>query len=318
MQAFNLIIRQIFNSMTTPLKRLLFIPLVFASLIVFGDEKPWPVPEDQASVTAPEMFTNEMVKMGEEAYLKNCKSCHGDIGKNNMIQLNPLPKDLSTVGAQSDGSFYYKIKEGRGTMPTFKNTLSVAEKWNIIAYIRSFDKNYVQPQPNVGATFGGSAVKLALEYLAVAKQFRVIAMGKDNDKDVPAEGVEIALFAERYFGNLKLADSKTTNKDGIVLFDAPDNLPGDKEGVLKVLAKVTDTDTFGEASAKAEIKAGIPSNKPSLTEQRALWNVVSKAPWWITIAYPLAVLAAFGTIGYILLLLKKIYGLGKEETVDKI
>jgi hypothetical protein len=170
----------------------------------------------------------------------------------------------------------------------------------------------------VGATFGGSAVKLALEYLAVAKQFRVIAMGKDNDKDVPAEGVEIALFAERYFGNLKLADSKTTNKDGIVLFDAPDNLPGDKEGVLKVLAKVTDTDTFGEASAKAEIKAGIPSNKPSLTEQRALWNVVSKAPWWITIAYPLAVLAAFGTIGYILLLLKKIYGLGKEETVDKI
>jgi len=299
--------------MNTTLKHLLLILFVSSNFVVFGDETPWPVPADQESITAPAMFTNDMVKMGEEVYMKNCKSCHGDIGKNNMIKLNPLPKDFSTVGAQSDGSFYYKIKEGRVTMPSFKNTLTVADKWNVIAYIRSFQKGYVQPKPNVGATFGGKAVTLTLAYIVDVKQFKVTAMGKENEKDIPAEGVEIALFAERYFGNLKLADNKSTNKEGIVLFDVPKNLPGDKEGNLKVLAKVTDPDKYGEAMAKQEIMAGIPNDKPSLTEKRAMWNVVSKAPWWITIAYPLAVLAAFSTIGYILLLLKKIYSLGKEE-----
>jgi len=300
--------------MNTTLKHLLLIFFICSNFLVFGDETPWPVPADQAAITAPAMFTIDMVKMGEEVYLKNCKSCHGEIGKNNMVKLNPLPKDLSTVGAQTDGSFYYKIKEGRVAMPSFKNTLSVEDKWHVIAYIRSFHKDYVQPQPNVAVSFGGSAVTLKLEYIEVEKQFKVSAMGKDKGKDIPAEGVEIALFAERYFGNLKLADNKSTNKEGIVLFDLPKNLPANAEGLLKVLAKVTDPDKYGDALAKAEIKAGIPTNKPGLTEKRAMWNVVSKAPWWITIAYPLAVMAAFGTIGYIILLLKKIYVLGKDTT----
>lgn len=296
------------------LNKIVLIVFVFSNLAVFADETPWVIPEDQESITAPVIFTDEMVGVGEELYMKNCKSCHGDIGQNNMIKLNPLPKDLSTIGAQSDGSIYYKIKEGRGAMPTFKNTLSISDKWNVIAYIRSFHKDYVQPKPRIAATFAGNAVTLSLEYITDNMQFRILAMGKKDEKDVPAEGVEIALFAERYFGNLKLADNKSTNKEGIVLFDLPKELPSNAEGILSVIAKVVDAEKFGEAIIKQEIKAGVPNHKPSLTEQRAMWNVNSKAPWWITFAYPLAVLAVLATLGYILLLLKKVYDLGKKES----
>ena len=274
----------------------------------------WIVPDDQKNITAPAKFNTEMVNMGEKIYMTNCKSCHGDIGHNNMVQLNPLPKDLATVAAQTDGSFYYKIKEGRVLMPTFKSTLSVSDKWNVIAYIRSFHKDYVQPEIKESVIFNGSAVLLTLEYLQESKQFKVVAMSTEDKNPEPTEGIEVSVFAKRYFGNLKLDDDKLTNSDGVALFSLPKNLPADAEGNLNIIAKVTDPDKYGEAIAKAEIKAGVPTNKPSLTEDRAMWNVVSKAPWWITFTYPLSVLAVLATLFYIFLLLKKVYVLGKKES----
>lgn len=282
---------------------------------LMAEETPWPVPEDKEAKVSPFIFDDNSRKAGEELYMKNCKSCHGDIGQMNMIPLDPLPKDLSIeqVVKQTDGAINYKIVNGRGAMPSFKNTLSVNDTWNVIAYIRSFHKGYKQPSPVTIEAFAG-AVTLTLEWLAEEHKLNVLALGKDNEEDVPAEGVEVELFAKRYFGQLKLGDAKMTNKNGIASFDFNDKLPGDTEGKLYLTAKVVDVDSYGEVKAEAEFIAGKPTNVPGITEKRAMWNVRSKAPWWVTIAYPAVVLAVLGTIGYILLLLKKVNDIGKQET----
>lgn len=304
------------------MKKFLFIQIllvVFITKTVLGQEQEWIAPEDQVNKTAPAMFTPEMQKSGEDIYQKNCKSCHGDIGKNNMAKLNPLPKDLSsaTVASQTDGTLHYKITNGKGLMPVFKNTLSSTQIWDVISYIRTFHKDYVQPQPSVISGFGGKALTLSLEYLPDLKKFKVLVSGKENNKDVPAEGVEVALFVKRYFGNLPVEEAKTSNKSGEIIFGEPQKLPADKEGNIHVIAKITDSEKYGDIIIEKEVKAGIPTDKPSLTESRAMWNVVRKAPWWITISYPLAVLAVLGTILYILLLLKKIFAIGKKQTVNE-
>lgn len=298
------------------MKNIKYLTIVLCSGLAFSsfaDETPWPVPEVKESITAPTMFTKEMSNMGEDLYNLNCKSCHGDVGQNNMVPLNPLPKDLTTVANQSDGAIYYKINEGRGAMPTFKTRLSTADKWNVIAYIRSFHEGYVQPEPKKAVVFGGSAVSLSLDFDEENMQFRVTAIGEKDGVKNAAEGVEVALFAKRFFGDLKIAENKSTNKDGLALFDVPKDLPGNKEGVLNVITKVADPDKYGEAMAQADIKAGIPNNNPGLTEVRAMWNVGVKAPWWLLLAYPLAVLGVLATLAYIGLLLKKVYVLGKED-----
>lgn len=290
----------------------LIIFFVFSNLLVLGEETPWFVPQDKDDKTAPAIFTNDMAKAGNSLYQTNCKSCHGDIGANNMIKLDPLPKDLGTVGTQSDGAFYYKIKEGRGSMPNFKNTLSVSDKWAVISYIRTFHTNYMQPKPHIAVVFAGNNIALELEYVAKNSQFKVSALGQEKGNDVYVEGVEISLFTERYFGNMKVTDNTTTNKKGVALFDLPKNLPADSAGNLRLIAKVTDAELYGEISIRKDIKAGVPTYKPSLTEQRAMWNVVTKAPLWITLAYPLSVLSVLIVLGYIVLLLRRIYILGKK------
>lgn len=293
----------------------LIVVFVLGLSNLWAEETPWPVPEDKETKVAPFTFNAASQKAGEEIYYKNCKSCHGDIGQSNMVPLDPLPKDFSIeqVANESDGSMYYKIVTGRGAMPSFKNTLSVNDTWNVISYIRTFHKNYKQPAPVSIEAFAG-AVTLAMNWLADDNTLQVLVMGKEDEKDVPAEGVEIALYAERYFGQLKVGESKMTDKKGIVSFNFDDKLPGDSIGNLNIIAKVVDTDNYGEVSANGEFIAGEPTFKPGLTEKRAMWNVGRKAPWWVTIAYPGVVLVVLGTIAYILLLLKKVYDIGKQES----
>jgi mono/diheme cytochrome c family protein len=299
------------------IKILITLAAIFLSFSLWAQEtKPWDIPEDQANKTAPAMFTPDMAKVGKDVYLKTCTSCHGDPGKNNPAKLNPVPSDLASPGvaSQSDGTLHYKIVHGKGLMPAFKNTLSATDIWNVIAYIRSFHTGYVQPEPRVIKTFGGSSLKLTLEYLKDELKFKVMAVGVKDEIETPAEGVELALFTNRYFGKLKLGESKTTNAQGEAFFDVPEGLPGNEKGELTLQAKVVDTDTYGDVLASGVFAAGEPSNKPGLTEKRAMWNVGSKAPWWISLAYPLGVLAVLGTIGYILLLLKKVYSQGNDAS----
>jgi hypothetical protein len=78
-------------------------------------------------------------------------------------------------------------------------------------------------------------------------------------------------------------------------------------------AKVVDMEQYGEASAAAIFNAGKAVFKPAINADRQMWNTVDKAPWWITIAYPLGVLAVLSTIGYVALLLRKVYLLGKTQ-----
>ena len=60
---------------------------------------------------------------------------------------------------------------------------------------------------------------------------------------------------------------------------------------------------------------GVPTNRPPLNEQRALWNVVQKAPIWLLITYISGVLAVWGFIFLVLFKLRAIFELGKKEEI---
>jgi type IV secretory pathway component VirB8 len=51
---------------------------------------------------------------------------------------------------------------------------------------------------------------------------------------------------------------------------------------------------------------------PSLTKDRAMWNVMKKAPWWILITYFTGITVVIAFFIYLMLSLKKINELGKK------
>ena len=49
------------------------------------------------------------------------------------------------VKSQPDGSLFWKISEGRGTMPPFKEVLSEEQRWQLVSFIRKLGRGSLKP-----------------------------------------------------------------------------------------------------------------------------------------------------------------------------
>ena len=128
------------------------VMLVFSLVTVsFSDNyqdkpKPWKVPDAAKKAKNPVAMNDESVAAGKTLYMKHCKSCHGSKGLGD----GPKAKELDTPSGdftapeftgQTDGEMFYKIKEGRDDMPSFKKKIADDEEmWSIVNFVRTLAK----------------------------------------------------------------------------------------------------------------------------------------------------------------------------------
>ena len=276
-------------------------------------ENNWNVPADKKAKNSYIKFDAVSAQTGEAIYTKNCLSCHGNPGKGNSLKsLNPIPPDLSSTKTQqlTDGELFYILTTGRMIMPSFKNVLSEDERWKVISFIRSSNKKYVQVLSKFDPT-KSKLVKIDMKF--DSKTNKILVEVKANEKTgiVSLKDAEIALFATRYFGRLQIEKTQRTNNEGSAAFTFPKDLPGDKLGNVELVVKVND-DNYGEIEYLKKFNIGIPTDKPSLTQKRAIWNVLAKAPVWIIVLYASGVLVFGLVLLYLLSNLRKLKKTGEN------
>ena len=294
--------------------------IVLISMRLFAQVPVWVVPAENEVKKSPFAFDDASRKTGSELYMTSCKSCHGEPGKGNTLPLVPPPPDMASAKMQgnSDGAMQYKISTGRGPMPSFKNTLSPTDVWKVISFVRSFNDKYVQ---EVATNTGGAGaavqnVKIKLCWLKDQHQVQASLSGASKEKGIqPVAGAEVKLFAKRYFGNLLIDEPRNSDAMGNVVFNFPADLPGDSIGYVQLTALLSN-EAFGESKADTTLAIGVPTYRPPLNEQRAMWNVVSKTPIWLLLAYTGAVLGAWGFIIYVMLQIRAIYKAGGRKEND--
>jgi len=152
-----------------------------------------------------------------------------------------------------------------------------------------------------------------LTWLKEKNQVQAIILGTKDRIAQPIAGAEVKLFAKRYFGNLPIDEARNTDAQGKASFNFPKDLPGDSTGNVQLIAKFSDEAAYGEAKADTTLAIGVPTYRPPLNEQRAMWNVVQKTPIWLLLAYTLTVLAVWGIIFYVLLQIRTIYKSGAKK-----
>jgi cytochrome c5 len=270
----------------------------------------WVVPEEAKEKVCPFQFTSETVKSGEIVFQKNCKSCHGDPGKQNWAKIVPPPGDPASADfqKQTDGDMFYKATTGKAPMPQFGNILSEEERWQVISYIRSFNTNYVQPTPVIKTGSSSKNLRLRMYCNYRQKKLYVFCVEIKPDKsEIPAKNIEVQLNVKRYFGTLRVGDPKTTNDKGFALFNFPSDLPGGPFGILEITAKVKDeTGLLNANLAREKLAIGKPVPLKSLTDTRAMWSVRTKAPVWLILTFSLSLITVWGFIFYIFISLKKL------------
>jgi hypothetical protein len=294
----------------------LLFGIQFHSAISFSQA--WLAPPDKMNKVSPFKFTVETKKKGAMVFQRNCISCHGTPGKNNFMNLNPPPGDPATdkFQKQKDGSLFYKITTGRSPMPAFKDVLTDEERWDVISFIRSFNSKYIQPEPifELKGKYTGWTIKVKADYLPGDSLITIWVSGSKGNNSAPLEGIDVALFAKRYFGNLPIDEPKTTDKNGKIAFNYINKLPGDSAGNINFIIKIN-TEGLDDYKKDTLLMAGLPLQAKSLTDTRSMWSVRSKAPTWLMVTYSLVVLIVWGVLIYIIYQLFKFkkYGLMNKK-----
>ncbi len=263
---------------------------------------------------APVKFSAENTQWGQQLYVDNCKSCHGDPGKANYSNLDPIPGDPASdvYQALSDGEMFFYISNGKGQlMPMFSNALSESQRWDIIAYLRSFNPNYIQAEVKLAEEVNLSgALRLLLDVFEDEKRIVVLLTDSTSGTHKPVKGATIKLSVKRYFGNLPIGEVQT-NEFGIAVFEFPSDLPGNEEGVLELLAY--SGNSTNEIAINQQANLGLKTVPVRLLDQRSWFNVNSKAPIWLIISYLSALALVGGVLLYVMLQLKKLRDMNKLE-----
>jgi mono/diheme cytochrome c family protein len=279
--------------------------LFFCSQMVTGNN--WNVPADKKAKNSNIKFDAASAKQGEDIYTKNCVSCHGNPGKDNSLKsLTPIPPDLSSSVTQSltDGELFYILTTGRVIMPSFQSILSEEERWKAISYIRSFNKNYVQVLSKFDSG-KSKLVKINIIFDAKTNQIKVDVKANEQTGIVFLKNSQVQLFATRYFGKLQIDKTQHTDTEGMAAFTFPKDFPGDKDGEIELSVKLND-ENYGEIESIKTFKIGVPTDKPALNANRAIWNVLVKAPVWIIFLFSMGVITFGLVIMYLVYMLNKL------------
>ncbi len=105
----------------------------------------WNAPAMAATLVNPVAADDVSVKRGRSLYAMNCIACHGATGRGDgpvAATLDPKPADLVVMAPMHPGGdFFWKIENGRGVMPAWKDTLDENQIWDLVNYIKSLGED---------------------------------------------------------------------------------------------------------------------------------------------------------------------------------
>jgi mono/diheme cytochrome c family protein len=172
----------------------------------------WEAPPAQAVRKNPVPANNDSIATGQAIFAGNCAYCHGSNGKGSSIA-----PDLSSmeVHNQTDGALFWKISEGKSPMPSFANTLTEHQRWDIINYIRmlasltQMEQNTTtttQPGASSGMQTGGMIVGNMMGNRILMMNSMGMMMSRSSMVPTPDGGVIVMMGNEllKYDNNLNL------------------------------------------------------------------------------------------------------------------
>ena len=263
----------------------------------------WIVPDEEASLANPSEYTLDNVKMGKAIYIKNCKSCHGDPGKNNPLALVPSPVDIASEKMQinSEGALFYKITTGLGLMPPFASTLSVNDRWQLVNFIQ----NYSPDREQVLLELPPIRAKLLASVNEALGSVDIMAEFEDaNAVYVPLLNAPVSISSKTAFGSLKIGET-VTNDQGRAIYTIPENTMGDEQGYLSIVVSLSDEYEAAEVILENAL-VGSAKEVPGLIRKGVLWSTNNNVSLWVLISSLLAVGGAWMVIIYVIVQIVKI------------
>lgn len=109
-------------------------------------QEPWVAPNWADTVKSTISLNADAALKGKDNFDLYCWSCHGKKGLGDgaagaSFPIKPANLTTRAVTSQSDGALFWKLSTGRGNMPGYGELLGDAERWELVAYIRTLSNH---------------------------------------------------------------------------------------------------------------------------------------------------------------------------------
>jgi hypothetical protein len=203
----------------------------------------------------------------------------------NRMEL-PLPgMNISVYTGSAKNSRELKTDSKGLAIIALNNTDLVVDKSGMWPFSASFEGNDTIEAGSAEISIRNAALTMTLDEADSIKKINLHAEKYEAGKMVPAAGEMLTVYIPRMFSLLPVGEV-TFDDAGNGSVDFPSDLPGDKEGNIKIIAKFEDHPEFGNIEKQAVVKWGIPPVISAHMSHRALWT--KTAPRWMI--YTLSIL----------------------------
>ena len=132
---------------------------------------------------------------------------------------------------------------------------------------------------------------------------------------IPVKEVEIHFYVKGMYTLLPVGKVIATDENGEAVIDFPMDLPGDKNNILNVIAKVEKDATYGDIEMQSAVKWGVVAKNETYNfSNRSLSASRERAPMFLVIASTLIITIIWGTIFYVVFQLFKIKKSARKTT----
>lgn len=132
---------------------------------------------------------------------------------------------------------------------------------------------------------------------------------------VPVAAADLRVAIKRLGGDLNVNETPAYTTDSLGMVTAEfkrENLPGDAKGNLTLIARLDESELYGNLSAETVVPWGVVETHVSTFDHRTLFARRGHSPWWLeAMAYSIVV-AVWGILIYLVFQIRKIKQMGAE------
>jgi hypothetical protein len=153
------------------------------------------------------------------------------------------------------------------------------------------------------------ALEISFEIIDSVKTVLVKAekiLGEGKTEALSEESIPV--FVNRMFSHLKIGEIDLEDGEGV--FEFPANIPGDTLGMLNVIVKFEEHETFATVLKSGNIDWGVVTSHHTVYHPRSLWTQV--APVWMIVTLSIMLLGVWGHYIYTIIQLIRLKRIKSE------
>lgn len=129
-------------------------------------------------------------------------------------------------------------------------------------------------------------------------------------EEVPVPDEDIYVYVKRMFNDLPVAED-FLDENGEYATELPDDIPGNAEGDIEVIARFTDHYMFGTVEKRQTVPWGVPTQADFAVTQRTLWTQI--ALLWMIITLSILLTGVWGHYIFVVVQLFRLRRIASQE-----